>query len=411
MDDAWLLEKIVETTKDKKSFRFWLKAIKELGPGIVNEELGELLHQMRLGKVNHPERYLTALLQKQLEKQKQGLIPTLTTEEKKENEKLQQHFEETQMTLFKNLTPQKPEGAAEPKAMEVPYGKENIPWATFISSSFFTLSTNKEKSDTVMAKFRTMDGQTTLVPLTRGRLKPGSKAWGIPTAEHGRLLAAISNMWAQQGCQYKEYGPGIVTCFCRVSIRELAKSIGRESFGGKDLIELVNKVYELKVMPYYMDLTNLGIPGITGYGFSLLSRVDLVDGKRNGQEETILSVEFSTPLSVQLLNRHAVIKPKEIARIHTELGFLLRLYVEPVVLSINGAEFSKQLKDVIKELALPPAAWHKHKSTRRLIFEKALKSMTDQTAMDGRRIVWGIQKGLFDWMLTARLVLVTGKEN
>ena len=49
MDDAWLLEKIVETTKDKKSFRFWLKAIKELGPGIVNEELGELLHQMRLG--------------------------------------------------------------------------------------------------------------------------------------------------------------------------------------------------------------------------------------------------------------------------------------------------------------------------------------------------------------------------
>ncbi len=52
MDDAWLLEKIVETTKDKKSFRFWLKAIKELGPGIVNEELGELLHQMRLGKVN-----------------------------------------------------------------------------------------------------------------------------------------------------------------------------------------------------------------------------------------------------------------------------------------------------------------------------------------------------------------------
>ena len=137
MDDAWLLEKIVETTKDKKSFRFWLKAIKELGPGIVNEELGELLHQMRLGKVKHPERYLTALLQKQLEKQKQGLIPTLTTDEKKENEKLQQHFEETQMTLFKNLTPQKTEGAAEPKAMEVPYGKENIPWATFISSSFF----------------------------------------------------------------------------------------------------------------------------------------------------------------------------------------------------------------------------------------------------------------------------------
>ena len=404
--DGYLIEQIIEITEDKESVPFWTKAIKELGDGIVSEELGELKYQMQTQEVRNPAKYLTALLKTQMERQK-----TKPETQKQEQKPLKKHFEENQMALFKNLTPQKPTGESEQKKMEIPYGKENIPWATFISSNFFTLSTNKEKSDVVMARFRTMDGQSTAVPLTRGRLKPGSKAWGIPTAEHGRILAAISNMWAQQGCRYRKYEIGMVTCFCHVSIRELAQAIGRESFGGRDLIHLVNKVYDLKVMPYYLDLTNLGIPGMTGYGFSLLSRVDLIDGKRNGQEETLLYVEFSTPLSVQLLNRHAVIKPKEITQIHSELGFLLRLYVEPILLSINGAEFSKSLKDLVKELTLPTAAWHGHKGKRRQTFEKALKTMIRQKAMDGRMIVWGIQKGLFDWMLTARLVFVTGKEN
>lgn len=325
---TYLLEKIVETTGDKKSLPFWTKAIKNGGRGCFGR-LGELNYQMQTGEVRNPTKYLTSLLKSQMGKQKPKSGPLIHPEEKKI---IRTHFEENQLALFTNLPPQKPSGEAEKRGMEIPYGKENIPWATFVSSSFFTLSTNKEKSDTVTAKFRTMDGDVTIVPLTRGRLKPGGQEWGIPTAEHGRILAAIGNMWAQQGCQYHKYPSGAVSCVCLVSVRELAQILGRRSFGGKDLIDLTNKVYHLKVMPYYLDLTKLGLPELTGYGFTLLSKVDLVEGKRNGQAETVLQVEFSTPLSVQLLNRHAVIKPKELSRIHSELGFLLRLYVEPILL-------------------------------------------------------------------------------
>lgn len=398
--DTYLIERIIETTGDKKSAAFWTKAIQELGEGVVAEELGELNYQMKTREVRNPARYLTSLLKTQM-----GRITGKNTTATPPPKQLpiRKHFEENQLALFSNLKPQKAIGEAEEKGMEIPYGKENIPWATFVSSSFFTLSTNKAKSDAVTAKFRTMDGEVTTVPLVRGRVKPGAQERGIPTAEHGRILAAIGNMWTQQGCQYNKYPSGAVACFCRVSIRDLAQMLGRRSFGGKDLTELTDKVYDLKVMPYYLDLTGLGFQGLTGYGFTLLGKIDLVEGKRHGRPETVLRVEFSTPLSVQLLNRHAVIKPKELSQMHSELGFLLRLYVEPILLSIDGGEFSRPLKDFVKDLSLPPSGWHTHKGLRRQIFEKALRTMKGQKTADARPILWGIQKGLFDWMLTARL--------
>ena len=317
--------------------------------------------------------------------------------------KINTYFEETQLTLFSSFRPVKEEGEVDQGKMAVPYGKEIIPWATFISSSFFTLSTNKAKSDRVQAKFRSLDGAVSVIPLFRGRIKPNGRERGVLTAEHAKILAAIEGLWVDQDCPRNKYPSGAVTCFCYVSIRELARALNWKTFGGKDLIWLTDMVYDLKTRPYYLDLTSLNLKNINGYGFSLFGDVELAEGKKRGQPETVLKVKFSTPLSVQLLERHTVSRPKELAHIHGELAFLIRLFIEPILIGLNGKEYNKTLTDLIKELSLPEAGWHKHKSSRKRNFEKALKELNMQKTVDGRRMIVSIGKGLYDWMLTAKL--------
>lgn len=398
---SYLIDEILELTKDHKSRPFFEKALRELGEPVMAEEFGEMKHQMRTGQVQNPAKYLTTLLKKRMDKvggdkEKQDLPPAA-------QEKLKTYFEDTQLTLFSNFRPVKEEGEVDQGVMAVPYGKEIIPWATFISSSFFTLSTNKAKSDKVMAKFRTLDGDVSMVPLLRGRIKPGDRERGILTAEHAKVLAAIESLWVQQGCQRNKYPSGAVTCFCYVSIRDLAKALDWKSFSGQGLTWLTSMVYDLKTMPYYVDLSAMKLKNINGYGFSLLGDVELAEGKKRGQPETVLKVKFSTPLSVQLLERHAVSRPKELAHIHGELAFLIRLFIEPILIGLDGNEYNKTLADLIKELSLPAAGWHGHKGKRKQIFEKAVKELNAQKTADGRPIKVSIEKGLYDWMLSAKL--------
>jgi len=397
---SYLIDEILELTKDHKSRSFFEKALRELGEPVMAEEFGELKYQIRTGQVQNPAKYLTTLLKKRMVqigggKAKQDL-PAV-------QEKIKTYFEETQLTLFSNFRPVKEEGEVDQGVMSVPYGKEIIPWATFISSSFFTLSTNKAKSDKVMAKFRTLDGEVSVVPLWRGRIKPGDRERGILTAEHAKVLAAIESLWVQQGCQRNKYPSGAVTCFCYVSIRDLAKALDWKSFSGQGLTWLTSMVYDLKTMPYYVDLSAMKLKNINGYGFSLLGDVELAEGKKRGQPETVLKVKFSTPLSVQLLERHAVSRPKELAHIHGELAFLIRLFIEPILIGLDGNEYNKTLADLIKELSLPAAGWHGHKGKRKQIFEKAVKELNAQKTADGRPIKVSIEKGLYDWMLSAKL--------
>ena len=398
--DNYLLDEILALTGDHKSRQFFEMALRELGEPVVAEEFGELKHQVRTGSVQNPAKYLTALLKKRLAKLRQN---TQKQTAKAGPDKIKTYFEDTQMTLFANFRPVKQEGEVDQGVMAVPYGKEIIPWATFISSSFFTLSTNKAKSDRVLAKFRSMDGQVSVVPLLRGRIKPGDRERGIPTAEHAKVLSAIESLWVQQGCQRNKYPNGVVTCFCYVSIRELAKALDWKTFSGRNLTWLTSMVYDLKTMPYYLDLSEMNLKGIHGYGFSLLGDVELAEGKKRGQPETVLKVNFSTPLSVQLLERHTVGRPKELAHIHSELAFLIRLFIEPILISLDGGEYNKTLTDLIKELSLPAAGWHSHKGKRKQIFEKAVKELNAQRTLDGRPIKVSIEKGLYDWMLSAKL--------
>jgi hypothetical protein len=397
--EGYLLNEIITITKDSKSKFFWLKAINTLGENRVEMELGELKYQMRTGQVEQPAKYLTALLQKQI---KQTSVP----EQKKNSsgEKLKTFFETTQIQLFTDLQPIKPKGEVEEQEMEIPYGKKKIPWTTFLSSSFFTLSTNKAKSDKVLVKFRTLDGQVTIIPMIRGRIGPGGKERGILTAQHAKILAALKNMWAQQGCSYNSYSNGAKICSCYVSARELAKLLGWKKFGGRDLIWLRDMVYDLKIIPYHLDLSGLGIKDINGYGFSLLEKVSLVDGKKHGQDETVFHIEFSVPLSVQLINRHAVTKSMDMLTVRTELATLLRLYLEPILISLNGLEYSKQLKDIISDLQLPKASWHQRTFERKRTFEKVIKELNAHYIADDKKMTISIEKGIFDYMLTARLV-------
>lgn len=403
IENNYLVEQIIELTKDPKSKLFWMMVVQRLPKGVLEEEMGELRYQINMGRVRDPAKYLTALFMKQMEKLEACSALPAARPEPAAPKKLNSHFEDSQMDLFSNLMPVKVRGQAKKKAMETPYGKDIIPWATFVSSNFFTLSTNKAKSDVVLTKFRTLDGEVSTIPLIRGRVKPGGKERGILTAEHGRIFAAIKSIWSQQGCQRVEYSSGAVVCFCLVSIRELAKLLGRSAYGGKDLVELTDKVYDLKVMPYYFDLSDQDFGDMVGYGFTLFSKVEVAERKKRGQIETVLSVEFSTPLSTQLLNRHAVTRSKDLPQIQSELGFLLRLYLEPILLGMKAAVFSKSLKDLIADLALPPAGWHGHKGKCRQVFMKALRSMRAQRTTNGRPIIINIEKIGSDWMLKARL--------
>ena len=169
-------------------------------------------------------------------------------------------------------------------------------------------------------------------------------------------------------------------------------------------MQLTNKVWKLKCMGYYLDLASLGFKNTMNRGFSLLHSVELAEGMKHGQLETILKVEFSTPLSAQLINRKVVSRPKEIVYIQSELWFLLRLYLEPRLLSLeDGAVYSKSLLGLIDELALPAAGWHKRRGARQQVFQKTLKSIKNKTTTDGRKIIVNIEKGLTDWLLTAQL--------
>lgn len=395
--DSYVIDEIIAATKDEKSRRFFEKAVRTLGEERVAVEWSEAKYQNHTRKIKNLAKYITALLKKQM------IMGSRGGNRESQGNQLKTHFEETQESLFKSLEPVKGSGEVIEKAMKVPYSPKTIPWVTYLTPSFFTLSTNKAKSDKVTAKFKLMDGQTVEVEMVRGRLNPGGEEYGILTVEHGRILAAVEGIWVEQGCQYNKWASGAVSCYCYVSVSELASLLGWETknIGGKDLKRLQDMVFHMKQRPYWLDLDKLGWKDMD-CSFTLLKDVVRMSKRRHGIK-TVFKVEFSMPLSVHLLRRHAVSRPKEIAQIRSELAFLLRLHLEPILMGLSGQAYGKSLKDLVNELCLPPAKWHRYESQRKNVFEKAVGELNRQKTVDGRPIFVTIEKGLFDWMLTARL--------
>lgn len=403
-----LIARILEITKSPQSIPFYQKTIATLGFAVVEGELGELRSRLHAGLIESPAKYFTTLLQKQLAPDKGGAAKR---SEEVGSARQGEYHSPSALELFAELKPLPQggeEGAAE-KKMDFPFSTKSIPWATFIGPEFFTLSSNKAKSDRVIAKFRMMGGKVAEVPLIRGRFFPKDEDRGILTTEEGRILGAMECFWVEQGCRYATFGNGSVSCFCQVSFRELARLLGWESFGGKDLAHLKRKTINLKVKGYYLELDAIEEfrkAGLRGYGFSLVDGFDLVDKVRHRLEATTVRVRFSDPYSRQLLARRVVSRPKDMLTMRSELAFLMRLYLEPILMSrgVDG-KHSIELLNLIEVLKLPAAGWHKFKSRRKTIFAKAVQELHGMKTTDGKSMDVQFDQGLNsnDFMLVARL--------
>ena len=403
-----LIARILKITASPQSVPFYQKAIATLGLAIVEGELGELRYRLHSGQIDSPAKYFTTLLQKQLSADQSDAAKT---SEEVRSARQGEYHSPSALDLFAELKPLphgEGEGSAD-KKMDFPFSTKSIPWATFIGPEFFTLSSNKAKSDRVMAKFRMMGGQVAEVPLIRGRFFPKDEDRGILTTEEGRILGAMECFWVEQGCRYATFGNGSVSCFCQVSFRELARLLGWESFGGKDLAHLKRKTINLKVKGYYLELDAIEEfrqAGLRGYGFSLVDGFDLIDKVRHRLEATTVRVRFSDPYSRQLLARRVVSRPKDMLTMRSELAFLMRLYLEPILMS-RGVEgkHSIELLNLIEVLKLPAAGWHKFKSRRKTIFAKAVQELHGMKTNDGKSMDIQFDQGLNskDFMLVARL--------
>src|SRR6266849_4021122 len=146
---------------------------------------------------------------------------------------------------------------------------------------------------------------------------------------------------------------------------------------------------------------------LKGYGFTLIDGVELVDKTRHKMEQTTFRISFSDPYSRQLLARRVVSRPKDLLKMRSELAFVLRLYLEPILLGGGtGSKHSIELLNLIRVLNLPPAGWHKYKSRRHAIFGKAIVELGGMQKTEGDRIDVQIRQGTneADFMLVGRLV-------
>lgn len=393
--EKYVLGEIIRITGDSKSRAFWKKAIKELGCRRVEEDLGELRFQTHKEKKKNPAAYLTTLLKERM---------NLPDAVKKPAGKLTTYFEKTQSELFYHLRPLPipRDDNGEPENMPAPYSGKNIPWPTFIGPEFFTLSTNKKKSDKVKALFRSLDGETTQLNLIRGKVSAGDKKErGIPTVQHQRVLAALKLAWSQQDCPRSRFKDGTLICYAIISARKLAKLLGWKKFGGWELNQLKTLIADLKSMPYCFDFGGSNIKGIENYYFYLVGDFEGFDVKEKGGRTAYFKVYFSSSVSWQLLQKHAVIRPKKLIQLRSELASLLWLYIEPNLRSHGKACIN--LSNLVKVLNLPEASWHKLKTGRKRQFEKAIKELVGQSLADRRKMVIKIEKGLYDWQLVAHL--------
>jgi len=409
------IERILEVTKSPESRSFYRKAIGRIGVGLTEELLGELRYQMNIQEISNPAKYFTSLLKSEMP---EGNVPSPTAvnpagdgERPTETWPLaaKSYLSPSAAELFEELRPKAPSPVQvlETQMMPMPYARNFIPWATMIGPEFFTLSSNKAKSDRVSLKVRTLDGNILEVPMIRGRVvaDPKAKEHGILTPEHGRILGALELIWVQQGSRYISSDTGSLNCWCVVHLKELGKLIGWKSFGGRQTTDLKDKIFDLKAIPYYLEFENTKV-NKKGYTFTFLERVNLRDIVERGVDRSTVEITFSHQYSFQLLSRRVVTRPKEITKIKSEMAFLLRLYIESIIYKKDEqSAFKIELGRLVEILNLPKASWHRYKSLRRQQFMKAIKEMNTMMTADGRRFRVAIElgSGNDDFLLLASL--------
>ena len=266
-----LVTDILKVTNSPESTDFYRHMILKYKEHSIRLLLAELKNQITHGMVKNPAKYFTTMLKKMEEKEGPlGHAESLPQES---------YFSPTPQDLVAELNagPVVPNdcNGSPTHNMDKPYSGKAIPWTTFVSSDFFTLSTNKNKSDRVLATFHTMDGQVVRIQMIRGRNFPGDDERGILTVEHGRILGALEMLWAKQNTFFKNLEKKIQICYCDIRIRDIARLLGAKTFGGSALLNLKKKIIDLSVMPFYLDTSDAPDAAIKmrGYGFAFLGSV------------------------------------------------------------------------------------------------------------------------------------------
>lgn len=398
-----LVAEIIEITGSEDYKNYYNKAIKILGYGTVINLKDDLKMLIREGKIKNPAGYFYAMVGNEIEKR-------ATDKEPGENNKEENNlipYEKTHRDLLNHLIPKEKNRKSgeiiNENKMRPPYSGESIPHPTFIGPEFFTLSTNKKKSEKVNVKFITQAGTFT-VPVVKGKTdKDSKKEKGLLTVHHKKILDALKVAWAKKRCDYFTDNDGYHYCKVVVSARELADILKWSGFGKNTIILLKDSIDEIRSNPNYVDLekSDIRLPGIKSYHFYFISEFTTLTQDKDGQATTYFAITFSSTISWQLLNRYSVKRSLDMFAVKSELTHLIWSYVEPTLRKYGQAQIN--LSTLIQVLHLPKRKWHKLKSRRKRYFTNAIKELNGQKLADGRIITAAIEEGLQDYMLVAHL--------
>lgn len=372
-----LVAEIIEITGSEKSKGYYRERIKTLGYGTVVGLKDELKLLIAEGKVDSPARYFTTMLKNESKERP-------PEQKNRAKDKAAEVYKRTQAELFNSLILKDQDRKQLTYGnSKVPYSDKWIPQETLLSAGWFTLTTNKKRTDEITVKIPTDNGMAELKVL-RGRISPTGKARGILTVSHKKVFDALKILWIRKGKKYTVDINNRPTCHLTVSAREVSEVLGWKNVGGKDLTYLKDLIFDLKAMPNYIIFPDSDLYPDNAW-FTLLDKTDGAEMRKEGEENLIVfDITFSTLISQQLLNQDTVQRSLEMLYTKSDIAHLTWQFIEPV-LRANGRVQIK-LETLIKELNLPKRTWHKYKSQRKQRFEKPIKELDGQVISGHRQI-------------------------
>lgn len=384
-DVEFFLEEVVQYLNDPGVRTATAKAIEIHGLDVIREAFGDVRTQIgsrieTRDPIRNPPGYFLKTL-KMLRQSNTQAAGTYPKDKSVFYDKLEEHLHTTIKTPLVADDIIKFDGA-----MMAPYSTQGIPWPTALGPEFFTLSTNKKKSDEVLTAIRLSSGKRFLVPMTRGKSFSNDQEWGILTAEDNRIIKAMVIMWAEDGCQHTR--GKVEWCFVKFSVRRMARIMGYTNFGGRDQVRLARRLKRMATVSYYIDLA--GVPGFEAFDKKIYT-INFIDAPQfnetavEGHREISVSIKFSEFLSQMFIGRKTVTRSKELVLQKNEIALLVQEYIESRVRENDSDQdgFRVALATLINRLHLPKAKWHGVRSRRIKNFKRAVEEVNGSTTWEG----------------------------
>lgn len=244
---------------------------------------------------------------------------------------------------------------------------------------FFTLSTNKNKSDEIAIKIKTYEGDTEGI-LIRGRLFKNSEERGILNVSDSRVFDCILDIWKAQDCRVSlvksdKSEQSFMTGVVKFSLQALAEKYGIQRSGASDKW-ILKSLERLKATPYCLLIGDGNHD--KWYGFYLISGLTITGRNKKEKSDKIeIFISLSPEITRQYYNRHYLPYSKGSIKLRNELAYLMWQYLERIIEARNGIPDTVTTLKLIEKLHLPPASWHLYKSTRWREFNKAIVALKD----------------------------------